>query len=105
MRLSECQQLPQHVLIVITVPDAAHLAGRVIQLSQSSVKVGVSSRLRAAVSRPPELPQSIDENRPHPATKRAGLPAMLKPADILRHRQQNFLEKIIGVAVLHVVLP
>jgi hypothetical protein len=51
------------------------------------------------------LPQTIHEDRLQPTTKSARLPTMLELAKILRYRQQNFLNEVVGVAVLDVVSP
>jgi hypothetical protein len=49
------QQLPKHVLVVLTIPDLAQFAGRVVELCQPSVDLGITSRLRTTIPCSPEL--------------------------------------------------
>ena len=105
MGLGKSQKLPQHILIVLSIPDLAHLTGRVIELREPFVDVRIAAGLRATVSRSPEIAQPVDQDGLEPPAKRSGLTAMFELAEVFRYSQQNLLCEIVGITVLYVVLP
>jgi len=56
MRLRKRQQSPEHILVVLPIPDQAYFAGRIVQLGQLGIDVRVATRLRATVAPTPKLP-------------------------------------------------
>jgi hypothetical protein len=103
VRLSKSEQLAKHILVVLPIPDLAQFAGRVVQLREPSIDVRVTACLWTTVSRSPKFPQPIDQNCLEPSSKSARLPKMVEFAEILGYGQQDFLNKVLRVAVLNVV--
>ena len=103
MRLGQRHQLSEHILVVFPVPDLAHLACRIVQLREFGIDIRVDACLWLVVPRSPEFPQPINQNRLQPTPKSTWLSAMLELAKILRDSQHDFLNKVVCVAVLHVI--
>ena len=81
MGFYKSQQLPEDELIVLPVPNPAHFAGCVIQLSQSFVEIVVTARLRTTISCSPENAQSIDQNCLQPPAKGSGMSSVIESSD------------------------
>lgn len=105
MWFDQRQQLSNDMLVMLTVPDLAYFASRVLKLFQSPLKVRVAYHLRASPAGAPEIAQAVGKNCTKPCTESAGPSAVFEALQILGDGHQHFLHEVVNVARLHVVLP
>ena len=92
------------VTVLLLVPEVAEFTVRVFQFSQPFLDIGITACLLPPISYAPEISQPIDQYPLDPPPKSAGVPLMLEPGDILRDGQQDVLNEVGGVGLLHIVL-
>ena len=104
MRSRRFHEPVDHILVVVAVPVAAHLTRVILELSESLVQAARSGRDRLVLSRPPEIPHSVNEDGSQPASKRACSLVLFELRQVLHNGDQDFLDNVVNLGMLDLVL-